>query len=437
LCGNVNSSGSDKKRLVISSDDLADSDGSSPGSRDDLEPPRERKADVDRAVRIKAKKGQPKAVVTESPAAPAVPATPTPTTAKTWYRKNRSAVLFGGGLLAVLVLAFIISFVVLGLFDTEEDTAREALTNSSASFERSMIGVRKANGAPLPFTALSEVASASEDRADTIGETIGDLTEKVDEARLVGPARKALKAERKFLVRFSRISEFPKSELGGRWRPLKPELKAAQQSLNASRQAVLALGLGDTAHLLPANTKITGAIASANKIIILSNQKVQAWRGERQAAESGVAAAESYEGEMSNLMSEYYTQRNITQDLVHERRVYWLVAEEELLSQAAERQGIIDRMNALLIPAGVESSHSQMVSLATQSKALLEEAATAAREEPDIIWTGSPGWQRLSEQSEAITQQFGPAESAVLAAAEQAIGNEKAKLAQVGPKPQL
>ena len=59
------------------------------------------------------------------------------------------------------------------------------------------------------------------------------------------------------------------------------------------------------------------------------------------------------------------------------------------------------------------------------------------REEPDIIWTGSPGWQRLSTESEAITQQFASAESAVLAAAEQAVAGEQAKLAQVGPKPQL
>ncbi len=433
----MNSSGSDKKRLVISADDLSESDGSPPQSREDQAPTRELEADTARAVTIKAKKDQPKAVAAAgSLPAPATPPPPPPPP-QAWYRKHRNAVLFGGGLLAVLVLAFIVSFVVLGLFDTEEDTAREALTGSAASFERSTAEARKAAGAALPFTALSEVASSSAGRADTIDETIGDLTDKVDEARLVGPATKALEAEQKFLVRFSRISEFPESELEHRWKRLEPELKAAQQSIDASRQAVLALGLGDTAHLVPANTRITGAITSAGKIILVSNRKVQAWRSEREAAESQVAAAESYKGEMSSLMSAYYSQRNITQDLVHEQNVLWNIAEEELLSQAAERQGIIDSMNALLIPAGAESSHSQMVSLATQSKALLEEAATAARVEPDIIWTGSPGWQRLSTESEAITQQFAPAESAVLAAAEQAIANEKAKLSQVGPRPQL
>ena len=429
----MNSSSNDKKRLVISSDDLADSDRSPSQAGDDQAPTTELRPEVSQAVTIKAKTSQAKAVATAAPAAaPQGEAAP-----GTWYRKHRNAVLFGGGLFAVLVLAFVVSFLVLGLFDTEEDTAREALTGSAAAFERSTVEARKAVGAPLPFTALSEAASSSEGRATTIGETIGDLTEKVDETRLVGPASEALKAERRFLTRFSRISNFPESELERRWKRLKPELAASQQSINTSRRAVLALGLGDTAHLLPANARISAAINSANKIILISNRKVQAWRSERNAAKSQLASAESYKGEMSSLMGEYYSQRNITQDLVHEQHVYWQVAEEELLSQAAERQGIIERMNALLIPAGAESAHSQMVSLATQSKVLLEEAAAAAREEPDIIWTGSPGWQRLSTESEAITQQFAPAESAVLAAAEQAIASEKAKLSQVGPKPQL
>ncbi|HEV7400194.1 MAG TPA: hypothetical protein VGN84_07965 [Solirubrobacterales bacterium] len=382
---------------------------------------------------IKAKAVQPKTAAAVSPA----PAIPVSTIQESWFRRHRNAVLFGGGLFAVLVLAFIVSFVVLGLFDTGEATAREALTSSTATFERSSAETGAALTAPLPFTALSEAASASKGRAGTISETIADLTEKVDEESLVKPSSKALKAERRFLTRFSQISTFPESELEHRWKRLKPELLASQQSINSSRRAVLALGLGDTAHLLPANVRISAMIDSASKIILLSNQKVQQWRSERDAAKTQLASAESYKSEMSNLMGEYYSQRNITQELVHEQHVYWQVAEEQLLSQASERGGIIEGMNALLVPAGAESAHSQMVSLATQSKGLLEEAATAAREEPDIIWTGSPGWQRLSTESEAITQQFASAESAVLAAAEGAIASEQAKLSQVGPKPQL
>jgi hypothetical protein len=429
----VNSSGNDKKRLVISADDLTESDRSPSPTGDGEAPTREMRPEVGQAVTIKAKPSQGKAVATVTPAAtPQGEAAP-----ESWYRKHRNAVLFGGGLFAVLVLAFIVSFLVLGLFDTEEDTAREALTGSTVAFERSTVEARKAVGESLPFTALSEAASASEGRATTIGETIGDLNAKVDEARLVGPASKALKAERRFLTRFSQISSFPESELEHRWKRLKPELVASQQSIDSSRQAVLGLGLGDTAHLLPASATISATINSANKIILVSNQKVQAWRSEREAAESQLASAESYKDEMSSLMSAYYSQRNITQDLVHAQHVYWQDAEEQLLSQAAERQGIIDGMNALFVPSGAETAHSQMVSLATQSKGLLEEAATAARVEPDIIWTGSPGWQRLSSESEAITQQFASAESAVLAAAEQSIASEKANLSQVGPKPQL
>jgi hypothetical protein len=437
LGGDVSSSEEKNKKLVISADDLTGSSGSGSAPADPAAAPTtELETNPTESVKIKAKKALPKMAPPPAQKGGARPPGPAPPASAPWYRQRRKLV-FGAGLLAALMLAFVVSFVLLGVFDTDDDTAREALTSAASAFEASTADTQRAVQAPLPFTALSEVADDSADRASAIGQTVSDLTEKVDEERLVRPSVKALKAERKFLTRFSRIADFPESELGQKWRRLKPELTLSQQRIDASREAVLALNLGDTVHLMPANARMSTAIDSADRIILEANRKVQSWRAEREAAEAQLAGAEGYKGEMSGLMDEYYEQRNETQELVRQSHVDWLVAEETLRAHAAARQGIIESMDALSVPVEAESAHQQMVSLAIQSKTLLEEAADAARDEPYLIWTGTPGWQRLRSGSEAITQQFGSAESAVLGAAEQAIANESAKLSQVGPRPQL
>jgi hypothetical protein len=439
----VGGGGKEQKKLVISAEDLSDADttdadGAESATRELSEDPTEQiTLSPKKAKAAPPPRFQSKGAATAKGAGPVgSPAAPPPKAS--WFSRNRRFLLLGAGLFGVLILAFLISFVVLGLFDTESETAREALTTASAAFERSTLEAQRAAQKPLPYTSLSEAATESRGRANTIGETITDLTGKVDEERLVQPTAKALRAEKNFLVQFARVAKFPESELEKSWRKLKPKLKASQRKINASREAVLALNLGDIAHLMPKRAGIQRTIKSTNRVILVSNQKVQAWRSEREAANAGVESAEAYKGEMSSLMEQYYEQRNVTQDLVQESHVIWTEAEQRLNEQAGERGSIIASMESLSVPPVAQSAHSQMVSLASQSKALLEEAAVraAAPYEP-VIWTGSPGWRELSEQSESITAQFGPAESAVLGAADQAISAEQAKVTQVGPRPQL
>lgn len=429
-----------KKKLVISAEDLADAEA--PTRVEKTAPPAVDAAPTQEVkVTLGAKKaqGKPAGAKTGTTIPPSRPPTATAATAaaQPWHRKHRRKLLFGGGLLAALALGFVISFVVLGLFDTDDDLTREALTSSTTAFENTTADSGKARQAALPFTALQEVADDSDDRAAAIDSAANELSEKVDEERLVRPTLRALRVERGFLVRFSKIANFHPSELAREWRQLKPKLKLSQQRIDAARQGVLALNLGHTAELMPANPQISATIEDSDAIILAANRKIQSWRAERDSAQAQLAATEGYEGEMSGLMDEYYEQRNETQDLVRETRVPWDVAEETLLAHAAARQGIIERMDALAVPTGVETAHQEMVGLAIESKTLLEEAAEAARVEPYLIWTGTPGWQRLSSGSEAITQRFGSAESAVLGAAEEAIARDKASLAQVGPRPRV
>jgi hypothetical protein len=425
-----------KKKLVISADDLAEDGIGNADADPSLAPTQEVSVAVGLKKTAKPAAPGPGSKPVTVPAAGA-PAGPAAATQQPWYRLHQRKLLIGGGLLAALALGFLISFVVLGLFDGDGDLAREALTSSTTSFESTATGAAGARSAALPFTALKRDARDSAGRAATIDEAASELREKVDEEKLIKPTLRALKAERGFLVRFGRISHFPESELAKHWRRLKPELKLSQTRIDAARQGVLELDLGDTVRLMPANPRITRTIEDSNAIILTANRRIRDWRAERDAAQAKLAADEGYESEMSGLMDEYYEQRNETQDLVREPHVLWDIAEETLLAHAAARQGIIERMDALSVPAGAEAAHQEMVGLAIESKTLLEEAAEAARVEPYIVWTGTPGWQRLRSGSEAITQRFGSAESAVLAAAEGAVSQEEAALRGVGPRPRV
>lgn len=414
-----------RKKLVISTDDLDET----------AELPAAPAAPERQPVQVKTKpkkKDAPKRV----PAAKRAAAAPPPGR-KPWYHRRSKELIFGTGLVAALAVGFLVSFVLLGVFDSADDQTREALTEGASAFEDSTAEVSRAAGAALPFTSLSETATASDGRASTVDDAARDLGDKVDDRQLVGPATEALDAEREFLVRFGTIAEFPPNKLASRWRRLEPKLRQSQRRIDLARESVLALGLGDETSLMPANAEIAATIDTTGSIVIAANRKLSRWRSELSAAKSRLADTESYKGSMAQLIDEYYQQRDETRELVNEPAVRWDDAVETLEAHATARQSIIDRMNALAIPPGVESAHSQMVNLAIESQRLLIAAAEEARTDPFIIWTGSPGYQRFSAESDGITAQFDPAKSAVLGGADSAIANAKAGVAQVGPQPQV
>jgi hypothetical protein len=414
-----------REKLVISTEDL-DETAELPAAPE--RPP------VQVKPKAAAKPKAPKA----APAAKKAPtAAPVPPGRKPWYHRHAKELIFGTGLVAALAVGFLVSFVLLGLFDSADDRTREALADGAGAFESVTAEVGRATGAAYPFTALSETAAASDGRASAVDDAAQGLADKVDDERLVAPATEALDAERQFLVRLSAIAEFPLEKLASRWRKLEPELRQSQRRIDAARQPVLSLGLGGEAGLMPPNADITAAIGTTGSIIDEAERRLSRWRSERSDAEAEVGEIESYKGSMAQLIDEYYEQRDVTRELVNEPAVRWDDAADTLDSHAAARQSIIDRMNALFVPPGVESAHAQMVSLATESRQLLIQASEEARTDPFIIWTGSPGYHRFSAESDGITAQFDPAKSAVLGGADSAIASAKAEVARVGPRPQV
>jgi hypothetical protein len=404
------------KKLVISDDDLANSPVSSPNPNPPVQPP----------TGAKAKKTIPTAP--ESPPAQ-----------RSWLQRHGKKLLIGGVGAAALLVGFIVAFVALGLFDDSETNVSGALGEANSAFMATATDVIDSSDRHRQLTALQNVAAKADEQAAQIDKESNSVKSDVDDGRLANPALDLMAAESDFLTRLSAISRLKDSELQRGAQDLSTSLKRINTRIAAARKRVSGLGLASSEPLAPSAKAVSATIDTSHEVLIASAQALAAWQRRvdqaRAQAQGGLQVAESYRSTMSSLIDQYFEQRNSTRALMERQGVLWNEASQQLRSMADARASIISQMQGLTVPAEAQSAHTQMVSLASRSQSLLEQAATETESDAFIVWTGSPGYNRLSEGSDQITGEFDPAKQAVLSAADQAVTNAQGQA--LPPKPEL
>jgi outer membrane murein-binding lipoprotein Lpp len=247
-------------------------------------------------------------------------------------------------------------------------------------------------------------------------------------------------AEVAFLEEVASIEKISDNELGPGAKDLRNELEKLQEDIEVAREDVDALALAAGEPLAPANELLTSVIDASEGVLVESDRALAEWQAEvyelQAQGEGALQEAQTYQDSMSSLMDQYFQQRDETRALVERDRVFFTEASQQLRAMAAARGSIISQMQALTVPPGAETAHSTMVSLASRSRDILEQAATTTETDPFPIWTGSPGYQQLNSASDQISAEYDPAREGVLTAAEQAVQDAQSQ-DDLPPKPKL
>lgn len=383
--------------------------------------------------------GKQRKVVSVAPA-PQSPPAAAPQNSGSWLDRNRRKLLLAGGGVVVLALGFVVAFVILGLLDSAEADVSDSLADGNQAMTSTFKDIDDAGGAGRKFTALQEASQNASDSAADVQDAATEIRTNVDDGSVANPALALLADEQRFLTQFATISNFDDEEISSEWKDLEPKLRAAQADIRASSADVSGLGLDSSKPVVPAAGQLSASITGTDRILVKTDQVIDDWRHEvdriQSEQNSAVSQAESYKGQMSSLIEQYYDQRDVTRDLMEQDHVLWSDAEAALRSQAADRESIISQMQALSPPPAAASAHSQEISLAEESRSLLVQAADTTHSDPYVIWTGSPGYQQLSAGSDNITGRFEPAKQAVLNGADQAIA-EAQDNSDLPPKPKV
>lgn len=388
--------------------------------------------------------GKQKKVVSLAPASQRPPVAPSPVDPAprpgSWLDRNRRRLLLAGGGVVVLALGFIVALVILGLLDSAEADVSDSLADGNQAMATTFRDIDHAASAGRKFTALQEASEAAGENASDVQDAAAEIRTNVDDGSVANPALALLADEQRFLTQFATISTFDDDEISSEWKELEPKLRAAQAGIRASSAEVSGLGLDSSEQVVPAAAQLSASINGTDRILVKTDQVLDDWRKEVDRIQgeqnSALSAAESYRSQMSSLMDQYFDQRDVTRALMERDAVPWNEAEPALRDQAAARESIISQMQALTPPAQAASAHSQEISLATESKNLLVQAADTTATDPYPIWTDSPGYQQLSTSSDSITSRFEPARQAVLDGADQAI-SEAQSSSDLPPKPQV
>jgi hypothetical protein len=358
---------------------------------------------------------------------------------RSWFGRHGRKLLIAAGAVVALAGSFVVAFVVLGLFDSSKQQVADALDSSDAIFTASTADVRQAGKEDKALTALRDSAISAGQQADEIDAEMTSLTSSVDDGRLVNPAVDLMTAERDYLSELATIADFRDQELKQSWNKLEPKLAAGERSVNSASDGVTALDLGSATAAVPSNEQMETSVDTADEILIESDRILSEWRARvaRLEAERDeqLTAAREYQSSMPGLIETYFEQREQTQELMDRPRVPWMEASRTLRSQSSARTDTIGSMESLVVPEGLESAHDTMVGLATEGRDILDTAAETTETDPFIIWTGSPGYERMSAASDSISSRYEPAKAGVVDGVAGLI--EELENQQLPPKPQL